>query len=48
MERLEKILAEGGYEAVDVQTTIEQTFDVHFEISLRSRDQKGFIVALTR
>ncbi|MEP7288106.1 MAG: IS5 family transposase [Chloroflexota bacterium] len=47
-ERLEKILADGGYEGVDFQTAIEQTFGVHFEISLRPRDKKGFVLAPTR
>src|SRR5438105_13119483 len=34
-ERLEKILADGGYEGQDFQTWVKDTFQVDFEISLR-------------
>ncbi len=43
-ERLEKILADGGYEGEDFQAWVKDTFGVDLEISLRPRDKKGFIV----
>lgn len=43
-ERLEKVLADGGYEGEDFQAWVEQTFAVAFEISLRPTAQKGFVV----
>ncbi len=47
-ERLEKILADGGYEGADFQDWAEQTFDVQFEdvqfdIAQRPTDHKGFV-----
>src|SRR4029077_19652534 len=42
--RLEKLLADGGYEGADFQDWVEQTFAVEFEISLRPRDKKGFVL----
>ncbi len=42
--RLEKILADGGYEGADFQNWVEDTFNVEFEISLRPTGQKGFVV----
>ena len=47
-QRLEKILADGGYDGVDFQAWVKQTFDVDVEISLRPRDQKGFVLAPIR
>lgn len=41
--RLEKILADGGYEGADFQAWIQQTFDVELEISLRSTSKRGFV-----
>ena len=46
--RLEKILADGGYEGADFQTWVEQTFHVELEISLRPRDKKGFVLVPIR
>lgn len=46
--RLEKILADGGYEGVDFQAWVKQTFDVELEISLRPRGTKGFVVVPIR
>src|SRR6266567_5997668 len=42
--RLEKILADGGYEGEDFQAWVEDTFDVELEISLRPTGLKGFVV----
>jgi putative transposase len=47
-ERLEKILADGGYEGRAFQAWVEQTFDVELEISLRPHDKKGFVLAPIR
>jgi putative transposase len=46
--RLEKILADGGYEGADFQTWVKQTFHVELEISLRPRDTKGFVLVPIR
>lgn len=46
--RLEKILADGGYEGADFQAWVKQTFQVELEISLRPRDKKGFILVPIR
>jgi putative transposase len=46
--RLEKILADGGYEGVDFQAWVKQMFDVELEISLRPRDKKGFVLVPIR
>ncbi len=43
-ERLEKILADGGYEGQTFQTWVKDTFDVVLEISLRPTGKKGFVV----
>ena len=43
-ERLEKILADGGYEGADFQAWVKETFDVDLEISLRPHGTKGFVV----
>jgi putative transposase len=43
-ERLEKILADGGYEGADFQAWVKETFDVELEISLRPHGTKGFVV----
>ncbi len=42
--RWAKILADGGYEGVEFQAGVEQTFDVEFEISLRPTAHKGFVL----
>jgi putative transposase len=47
-ERLEKILADGGYEGADFQAWVKATFGVDLEISLRPRDTKGFVVVPIR
>ena len=47
-KRLEKILADGGYEGADFQTWVEQTCDVEFEISLRPANAKGFVLVPIR
>ena len=47
-QRLEKILADGGYEGLDFQEWVEQTFDVEFEISLRPPHIKGFVLVPIR
>ena len=44
-QRLDKILADGGYDGAAFQAWVKQTFDVDLEISLRPRDQKGFVLA---
>jgi len=43
-QRLEKILADGGYEGTDFQQWVEQTFGVNLEISLRPTGKKGFVL----
>src|SRR5260370_259837 len=43
-QRLDKILADGGYEGVDFQDWVRQTFNVELEISLRPTGKKGFVV----
>jgi putative transposase len=43
-QRLEKILADGGYEGADFQDWVQQTFEVESEIALRPTGQKGFVV----
>ena len=47
-QRLDKILADGGYDGPDFQQWVEQTFDVEFEISLRPTGQKGFVLVPIR
>jgi transposase len=46
--RLEKILADGGYEGAHFQAWVAQTFEVELEISLRPTDKKGFVVVPIR
>jgi putative transposase len=46
--RLDKILADGGYEGQAFQAWVEQTFDVQFEISLRPPHTKGFVLVPIR
>ena len=46
--RLEKILADGGYDGADFQAWVTQTFAVDLEISLRPRDKKGFVLVPIR
>jgi putative transposase len=46
--RLEKILADGGYEGAVFQQWVEQTFGVAFEIALRPTKAKGFILVPIR
>lgn len=46
--RLEKILADGGYEGEDFQRFVKQTFDVEFEIALRPSNAKGFVLVPIR
>lgn len=46
--RLEKLLADGGYEGADFQQWVEQTFGVEVEISLRPTGKKGFILVPIR
>jgi putative transposase len=43
-ERLEKILADGGYAGQAFQAWVKETFDVVLEISLRPTGKKGFVV----
>ena len=43
-ERLEKILADGGYAGADFQEWVEQTFDVKLEIALRPTNAKCFVL----
>ena len=47
-ERLETILADGGYDGADFQTWVKDTFDVDLEISLRPRDKKSFVLVPQR
>jgi putative transposase len=47
-QRLQKILADGGYEGVDFQTWVKRTFAVDLEISLPPRDTRGFVVVPLR
>ena len=47
-ERLEKILADGGYEGRDFQGWVEQTVDVELEIALRPTNAKGFVLVPIR
>ena len=42
-ERLEKILADGGYEGVEFQAWVKATFGVELDISVRPPNTKGFI-----
>ena len=46
--RLEKILADGGYDGADFQAWVKATFGVDLEIALRPRDKKGFVVVPIR
>jgi putative transposase len=46
--RLEKILADGGYEGAEFQAWVKDTFDVDLEISLRPREKKGFVLVPIR
>lgn len=46
--RLEKILADGGYEGEEFQAWVKQTFAVDLEISLRPREAKGFVLIPVR
>ena len=43
-QRMEKILADGGYEGSDFQGWVRETFNVELEISLRPTGKKGFVV----
>ncbi len=47
-ERLEKLLADGGYEGADFQEWLEQAFDVEFDITLRPTGAKGFVLVPIR
>jgi len=47
-ERLEKILADGGYEGADFQAWVKDTFGVDLEITLRPCEKKGFVVVPIR
>lgn len=47
-ERLDKILADGGYEGAEFQAWVKQTFDVDLEISLRPHGAKGFVLVPIR
>lgn len=46
--RLEKILADGGYEGQDFKDWVENTFHVQLEITLRPRAKTGFFLVPTR
>lgn len=46
--RLDKILADGGYEGEDFQTWVEETFGVELEISLRPSASTKFVVVPIR
>lgn len=43
-QRLEKILADGGYEGEAFETWVKKTFEVTLEISLRPTGSKGFVL----
>jgi putative transposase len=43
-ERLDKILADGGYDGADFKAWVKANFAVDVEISLRPRDKKGFVL----
>jgi len=43
-ERLEKILADGGYEGADFQEWVTHNFEIELEISLRPPHTKGFVL----
>ena len=47
-QRLEKILADGGYEGADFQQWVQHTFQVELEISLRPPHTKGFVLVPIR
>ena len=47
-ERLEKILADAGYEGSDFQQWVQQTFAVEFEIAVRPTNTKGFVLVPIR
>jgi putative transposase len=47
-QRLEKILADGGYEGADFQAWVEQTFHVALEIARRPTNVKGFVLVPIR
>lgn len=46
--RLEKILADGGYDGANFQAWVKATCGVDLEISLRPRDKKGFVLVPMR
>ena len=46
--RLDKILADGGYDGPDFQAWVKDNFAVDVEISLRPRDKKGFVLVPQR
>ena len=46
--RLEKILADGGYDGEAFQAYLKDTFAVELEISLRPAGKKGFVLAPRR
>ena len=46
--RLDKILADGGYDGPDFQAWVKDSFAVDVEISLRPRDKKGFVLVPQR
>jgi putative transposase len=43
-DRLEKILADGGYDGPDFQAWVKDAFEVDVEISLRPTGKKGFVL----
>lgn len=47
-QRLEKILADGGYEGADFQEWVAHNFDVEMEISLRPPHTNGFVLVPIR
>ncbi len=47
-QRLEKILADGGYEGEDFHAWVKHTFEIELEISLPPRDKKSFVLVPIR
>ena len=47
-DRLDKILADGGYDGSEFQTWVKDNFALEVEISLRPPDKKGFVLVPQR
>jgi putative transposase len=45
-DRLDRLLADGGYDGPDFQAWVKHNFAVEVEISLRPRDKKGWLMLI--